>query len=56
MKKSIVFTCISVLLFGFTAYAQENWQLYDDFNSNQIDPQKWNIDNLGATIQLKTAG
>ena len=53
MKKSIVFTCIAVLLFGFTAYAQENWQLYDDFNSGQIDPQKWEIDDSSATITVE---
>jgi hypothetical protein len=52
MKKSIVFACIAVLLFGFTAYAQENWQLYDDFNSGQIDPQKWEIDDSSATITV----
>lgn len=53
MKKSIVFTCIAVLLFGFTAYAQENWQLYDDFNSGQIDLQKWEIDDSSATITVE---
>ena len=53
MKKSIVFTGIAVLLFGFTAYAKENWQLYDDFNSGQIDPQKWEIDDSSATITVE---
>ena len=53
MKKLIVFTCIAVLLFGFTAYAQENWQLYDDFNSGQIDSKKWEIDDSSATITVE---
>lgn len=53
MKKSIIFTCIAVLLFGFTAYAQENWQLYDDFNSGQIDAKKWEIDDSSATITVE---
>jgi len=53
MKNSIIFTCIAVLLFGFTAYAQENWQLYDDFNSGQIDLQKWEIDDSSATITVE---
>ena len=53
MKKSIVFTCIAGLLFGLTAYAQENWQLYDDFNSGQIDEKKWEIDDSSATITVE---
>ncbi|MDB4442792.1 hypothetical protein N9219_05170 [bacterium] len=52
MKKSIVFTCIAVLLVGFTAHAQTNWQLYDDFNSAQIDTEKWEIDESSATITV----
>ena len=53
MKISIVFTCIALLLFGFTAYAQTNWQLYDDFNSGQIDSSKWDIDDSSATITVE---
>lgn len=53
MKKSIVFACITVLLFGFTVYAQADWQLYDDFNSGQIDPNKWVIDDSSATITVE---
>ena len=49
MKKSTVFACIAVLLFGFTANAQSNWQKYDDFNSGQIDPAQWDIDDTSAT-------
>ncbi|MBT8367113.1 MAG: hypothetical protein KJP23_20670 [Deltaproteobacteria bacterium] len=53
MKKSIVITYIALLLSGFTAYAQTNWQLYDDFNSGQIDPNKWEIDDSSATITVE---
>ena len=53
MKISIVFTCIALLLFGFTAYAQTNWQLYDNFNSAQIDSSKWETDDSSATITVE---
>jgi hypothetical protein len=53
MKKSMLFTCIVILLFCFTGYAQTDWQLYDDFNSGQIDPNKWEIDDSCATITVE---
>ncbi|MBW2427855.1 MAG: hypothetical protein JRF56_02775 [Deltaproteobacteria bacterium] len=53
MKISIVVTCIALLLFGFTAYAQTNWQLYDNFNSAQIDSSKWETDDSSATITVE---
>jgi len=53
MKKSMVFTCIAMLLLVFPGYAQTDWQLYDDFNSGQIDPNKWEIDDSSATITVE---
>ena len=54
MKKPTVFACIAVLLYGFTAYAQSDWQLYDNFNSGQIDPAKWEKDDSSATITVES--
>lgn len=53
MKKAMVFKCIALLLFVIPAYAQTDWQLYDDFNSGQIDPNKWEIDDSSATITVE---
>ena len=50
MKKAIIFICIAALLLGSTVYARADWQLYDDFNSGSIDPQKWEVDDSNATI------
>jgi len=52
MKKLMVFISIAVLLFGFTAHAQTNWQLYDDFNSGSIDTKKWEIDTTNGSITV----
>ena len=53
MKKSMVFTCIAMLLFAIPVCAQTDWQLYDDFSSGQIDPNKWEIDDSSATITVE---
>jgi hypothetical protein len=53
MKKSMVFSCIAMLLFIIPGYAQTDWQLYDDFSSGQIDPKKWEIDDSSATITVE---
>lgn len=53
MKKAIIFICIAALLLGPTVYAWADWQLYDDFNSGSIDPQKWEVDDSNATITVE---
>ena len=53
MKISIVFAFIALLLFGFTAHAQPNWELYDNFDSGQIDPQKWETDSTSAIVTVE---
>lgn len=53
MKKSSFSLCVTVLIFLFSAYAQADWQLYDDFNSGEIDPKKWEIDDSSATITVE---
>jgi len=53
MKKSTLFTYIFVLLFGLTANCHAGWQLYEDFNSGQIDPQKWETDDSSASITIE---
>jgi hypothetical protein len=53
IMKSVVFSCIAILFCGLAVQAQTDWQLYDNFNSDQIDPTKWEIDNSSADITIE---
>ncbi len=55
MKKSTLFAYILGLLFGLTANCHAGWQLYDDFNSGQIVPEKWGIDDSSASITVENS-
>lgn len=44
---------ILALILGTKGTCYASWQLYDDFNSGQLDPQKWEIDNSSASISVE---
>lgn len=46
---AVVIACVCILPTG--AFA--GWQLYDDFSTGVIDPEKWNIDDSSATISVE---
>jgi hypothetical protein len=41
------------ILFVFTTSSLAGWELYDDFSSEAIDTQKWNVDNSSADISAE---
>ena len=53
MKFHKLFVCIVVLLIGLPISVHAGWDLYDDFNSGSIDPQKWSIKNSSADITVE---
>jgi len=52
MKIHKLAVCIVVLFFGLPISVNAGWDLYDDFNSGTIDPQKWSKDESSADITV----
>jgi hypothetical protein len=53
MRSSLVFLISISLIFSLSSTVNAGWQLYDDFNSGNIDNQKWLVDNSSATISIE---
>jgi hypothetical protein len=53
MKVYKALVTVALLLVSFVSNSEAGWQLYDDFNSGTIDPQKWNIDDSSAYIGIE---
>ena len=57
--KRFVSLLVIVSVFGFLAWIPADaemgrrWVLYDDFNSNSIDPNLWDIDETSATVKVE---
>jgi len=52
-KKSVCGLLFASILFVFTTSSLAGWDLYDDFSSEVIDTQKWNVDNSSADISIE---
>ena len=53
MKKTLL-VCFTVgIVFAFSTYSYAGWELYDDFNSGQIVPEKWVFDDSSASITVE---
>jgi hypothetical protein len=53
MKFHRLFTIILVISMGLPVSAHAGWELYDDFNSGTLDPQKWSVDNSSADFTVE---
>ena len=53
MKKIVIFLLIAGLALLFTPYARAGWILYDNFESGDIDPDKWDSYECSATISIQ---
>ena len=53
MKKILIVCFIVGIVFAFSTSSYADWELYDDFNSGQIDLQKWEIDESSASITVE---
>lgn len=47
----IIVSLSMIIMLPVKGYAK--WFLYDNFNSNQIDPELWDIDNSSAEITVE---
>jgi hypothetical protein len=53
-KKTVLVLFFVAIIFVFVTSASAGWELYDDFCSEAIDTQKWNIDNSSANIGIES--
>jgi len=53
MRSSFVCLILISLIIGLSFSAYADWQLYDDFNSGNINTQKWSVDNSSASIAIE---
>jgi hypothetical protein len=53
MKIYKALVTVIFLLLSFVSHSEAGWQLYDNFDSGTIDPQKWGIDDSSASITVE---
>jgi len=53
MKKILIVCFIVGIVFAFSTNSYAGWELYDDFNSGQIDTQKWEIQESSTAITVE---
>lgn len=54
MNRKIVILSVMILTLGSPMYSSAaGWELYDDFSSGTLDPQKWNNTSTVSTITVQ---
>ena len=53
MKRWFLRLVLFSLLHVFVASVSANWQLYDDFNSGNLDPTKWSVESSSGSISVE---
>ena len=52
MGNKLVLMICTAIIFAYSTSALAGWELYDNFSSGVIDPQRWDIDASSATISV----
>ena len=53
MKKTLISLFVIGIITLFTAGAYAEWKLYDNFDSEDINTNKWDIDDSSADISIE---
>jgi len=53
MNKILIVCFIVGIVFAFQTNSYADWELYDDFNSGQIDTQRWRIPESSTVITVE---
>lgn len=53
LKRMLIIVVSVTFIVGVSSLADAGWELYDNFDSGAVDPQKWAVDDTCATISIE---